>query len=339
MFVLPINKTIQVPAKPSIKGLHFRRFEGQSDYPKMVAVIEACKIIDRDESSLKAEDLKNQYAHLVNCDPYQDMLFAEMDDKVIAYARVTWWEEEAPKQRIYFHFFHLMPEWRGKEIEESILRWSEKRLEQVAASHPKNGDRLLQSECTEFQPDKIALLTAHSYKPTRYFTLMSRPLDDIPVATLPEGIDVHPVTPDQHERVWQASTEAFRDHWGFAEPKEEEFTEWRNSRWFQPHLWQVAWDGDEIVGQVQNYIDSEENQEYQRQRGWTEGISVRRPWRGKGVAKALIVRSMHMHKALGMSEVALGVDTNNPNGALQLYEGLGYKAYKKMIVYRKPFAK
>ena len=37
-----------------------------------------------------------------------------------------------------------------------------------------------------------------------------------------------------------------------------------------------------------------------------------------------------------MTEVALGVDTNNPNGALKLYESLGYKAYKTLIVYRKP---
>ena len=141
---------------------------------------------------------------------------------------------------------------------------------------------------------------------------------------------------EQHDLLWQASNEAFRDHWGFSEPDDKDYAEWRNSRWFQPQLWQVAWDGDEVVGQVQNFIDTLENQDYKRQRGYTEGISVRRPWRGRGVAKALIVRSMYMHKALGMTEVALGVDTNNPNGALKLYESLGYKAYKTLIVYRKP---
>ena len=44
---------------------------------------------------------------------------------------------------------------------------------------------------------------------------------------------------------------------------------------------------------------------------------------------------MQMHKALGMTEVALSVDTHNPTGALQLYQSLGYQAYKTMITYRK----
>ncbi len=336
MFVLPVAKNLNVPGKPAIHGLRFRRFEGESDYPKMIAVINACKDTDRDERSESVADLHNQYAHLSNCDPYQDMLFAEIKNEVVGYARVSWFEEESPKARIYTHFFFLVPQWRSKGIEEAILRWIEARLAQIASAHPKNGDRWLSTEVTEFQPDKISLFAAHGYQPVRYFTLMSRPLDHIPVAELPQGINVRPVTPDQHDQIWQAGNEAFRDHWGFAEPADEEYAEWRNSRWFQPHLWQVAWDGDQVVGQVQNYIDTAENQEYHRQRGWTEGISVRRPWRGKGVAKALIVRSMHMHKALGMSEVALGVDTNNPNGAFHLYEGLGYRAYKKTIVYRKP---
>ena len=73
-----------------------------------------------------------------------------------------------------------------------------------------------------------------------------------------------------------------------------------------------------------------------RKRGWTEEISTRRQWRRKGIAKALIVRSMHMHKANGMTEVGLGVDTQNPNGALQLYQSLGYKKERTSINFRKP---
>ena len=335
MFVLPITKTINVQNKPNIPGLTFRRFEGESDYPKMIGIITACKDVDREERSETVEDLRNQYAHLHNCDPYTDMLFAEINDEPVAYARVGWFEEKDPVMRVYYHFFFLLPEWRGRGIEEAIARWAEKRLKKIAESHPKDVKRVFSVECSEHQQDKIALLAGLGYKPERYFVSMSRPLTGIPEAALPEGIEVRPVTPEQHDLLWQASNEAFRDHWGFSEPDDKDYAEWRNSRWFQPQLWQVAWDGDEVVGQVQNFIDTLENQDYKRQHGYTEGISVRRPWRGRGVAKALIVRSMHMHKALGMTEVALGVDTNNPNGALKLYESLGYKAYKTLIVYRK----
>jgi hypothetical protein len=40
---------------------------------------------------------------------------------------------------------------------------------------------------------------------------------------------------------------------------------------------------------------------------------------------------------LGMRESALGVDTQNPNGALRLYLGVGYHRERCSIIYRKPF--
>ncbi|MBN1247017.1 MAG: GNAT family N-acetyltransferase, partial [Anaerolineae bacterium] len=61
-----------------------------------------------------------------------------------------------------------------------------------------------------------------------------------------------------------------------------------------------------------------------------------RPWRRQGLARALIARSLAIHKAQGMTETALGVDALNPNGALQLYRSMGYVQTKKYTVYRKP---
>jgi ribosomal protein S18 acetylase RimI-like enzyme len=43
-----------------------------------------------------------------------------------------------------------------------------------------------------------------------------------------------------------------------------------------------------------------------------------------------------MFREMGMEETALGVDVNNPNHALNLYEGVGYQVDRKYIVYRKP---
>ena len=85
-----------------------------------------------------------------------------------------------------------------------------------------------------------------------------------------------------------------------------------------------------------NYIDHDYNEKNQRLRGWTEDISTHRAWRKRGLARALIVRSMHMHKALGMTEVGLGVDTDSPTGAQKLYQNLGYQKEKTFITYRKP---
>jgi mycothiol synthase len=86
---------------------------------------------------------------------------------------------------------------------------------------------------------------------------------------------------------------------------------------------------------VQNFVDAAENEEYGRQRGYTEGICVRRPWRRQGLAKALIARSFHLIKDLGMTEAALGVDAQNPNGALQLYRSMGFQVVKRHTTYQK----
>jgi ribosomal protein S18 acetylase RimI-like enzyme len=85
-----------------------------------------------------------------------------------------------------------------------------------------------------------------------------------------------------------------------------------------------------------NYIDHNENDHKKHLRGYTESISVGRKWRGTGIAKALICRSMEMFKTLGMQEVALGVDALNLTGALQLYQGLGYVTHKTLVEYTKP---
>jgi mycothiol synthase len=152
---------------------------------------------------------------------------------------------------------------------------------------------------------------------------------------LPEGVEVREVKPEHYHAIWHAEAEAFLDHWGAEPIDEEDYPRWLDQTPFQPHLWRVAWDGDEVVGMVRNYIDEESNARFNRKRGYTEDISVRRQWRRKGVARALIARSFVVHKEQGMTEAALSVDTENPNGALQLYESMGFEVTKRGAAYRK----
>ncbi len=63
---------------------------------------------------------------------------------------------------------------------------------------------------------------------------------------------------------------------------------------------------------------------------------MRRPWRQRGLARALIARSFRVLKDLGMTEAALGVDTENPNGALRLYQSMGFREVKRHTTFRKP---
>ena len=330
------NNEIILESPPEITGLGFRKFVGETDFPAMLAIIEAAAIADQQELSITLEDIRYDYQHLTNSDPYQDLIIAEIDGKPVAYARVEWWQEEQPNDRIYGHFVNLLPKWRNQGIEIAIINWCETRLREIAAEHPQDSKRCFQTQSNEFKVHYNTILGSLGYIAERYFIEMSRPLEDIPAAELPQGIQVRSVKPGEERKIWDASSEAFRDHWGYSEPKEEHYISYAGSKYFQPHLWQVAWEGDQVVSSVMNYINHDYNEKYHRQRGWTENISTLKPWRHQGIARALIVRSMHMHKANGMTEVGLGVDTKNPNGALKLYQGLGYQQDKTYITYRKP---
>ena len=135
---------------------------------------------------------------------------------------------------------------------------------------------------------------------------------------------------------WEADVEAFRDHWGSAEPSEERYQQFLAFPYRDESLWKVAWNGNEIVGQVRSFINPEENEEFGRARGYAEFISTDRQWRKRGVATALICESLRTLRERGMTEAGLGVHTENPTGAYSLYLGLGFELTETYLTYRKP---
>lgn len=339
------TNTTTVYDAPAIDGLVFRGFRGPEDYPAMVAVIQGSKEADQVERATTVEDIARDYNHLINSDPYRDMLFVEMHGEVIGYSRVYWFKLDDGTYS-YGHFAALLPAWRNLGIRRAMLHHNERRLREIATTHINNNGHTCAGrhfECwaSDTEADWRALLADEGYTPVRYGYLMVRPdLENIPDLPLPTGLEVRPVRPEDYLTIWYASKEAFRDHWGFNEDEwaETNLENWQESDVFTPEIWQVAWDGDEVAGMVLNYIDHKENAAYNRKRGYTENICVRRPWRRQGVARALIARSLAIHKALGMTEAALGVDAQNPNGALQLYKSMGFSPVKEDTAFRKSLA-
>lgn len=328
---------IELSEAPKISRLLFRRFKGCADYQHMADIINTCNVVDQLDRHATAKEIAGSYKHLVNSDPYKDVLIAEMSDKPIAYSR-TCWHDEGDQDRIYEHFGFVMPNFRRMGIGRCMFRYNQNCLKEIAADHPKDKHRWFESFATDTEIPTIKLLEGEGYKTVRHFFIMVRPtLDDIPDFPLPSGLEVRPVEPDHYQAINDASREAFRDHWGFSEEMEPTVAEWLDDPNFDPSLWRVAWDGDQVAGLVLSYISPEENQSYNRKRGYTENICVRRPWRKRGLAKALIAMSLAAVKERGMQEAALGVDTQNLSGALRLYESLGFRSTKRISVYRLPF--
>jgi mycothiol synthase len=337
--------TIDRLEKNGFSGLSFRRFQGETDYPKMLASIQGSKEADGIERSDTLEDIVHNYSHLVNCDPYQDMLFAEVDGQVVGYTR-AWWNQNLDGEWFGFHLAFLLPAWRGKGVGSAFLRHNEKRLQDIADKLTKDG--LLSSDdpcyfevfCSDTEVAKEDLLTRNGYAPVRHFFEMVRTsLEDIPEAPMPVGLEVRPVQYEHLPAIWAAMQEAFRDHWNYVPPGEEDYLHWLENPIHDHSLWKVAWDGEQVAGMVLSFINQDENREYNRKRGYTEEISVRRPWRKRGLARSLIVQSLQAIKERGMTEAALGVDANNLTGALRLYESVGFQVTRRSSAYRKPLMK
>ena len=330
---------IPIPNTPAISGLAFRHFRGAEDYPGMVAVISASADADGIERVSTVEDVARDYSHLVNSDPSQDMIFAEMHGEVIGYGR-GFWRQEENGARIYGSVGFLAPAWRRKRIGESMLHWLEDRLRTLAESHSAGETGLLELIAPDANVGLAAMAQRNRYEPVRYFVEMVRPdLENIPDFPLPEGLELRPVLPEHYRAIWEADDEAFRDHWGYSASTEEDYRGWlENKTIFQPQLWQIAWDreANQIAGQVRTFIDAAENEKYNRRRGYTEFISVRRSWRKRGLARALIVRSLRLQKECGMTESALGADSENISGATRIYEDCGFRITKRTALYRKP---
>lgn len=331
-----IHDTVQVPGAPPIPGLVLRSYRGESDLPLMLDVINGCKDEDGLERSETLQSITNDYRHLERCDPSTDMLMAEVDGRLIAYTRLFWNRQE-DGVLTYVTFGFLLPEWRRRGLGTCMLHWTEDRLRQIAAGHDASVPRFFQSEVDNTQKSATALFVKAGYQPARYEFMMKRLTSDpLPQAPMPPGLEVRPFREEHMHSIWSAMTEAFQDHWGSVPESEEKFNSWREEPTFMPQLWKVAWAGDQVAGMVLNFFNQAENDEYKRLRGYTDGISVRRPWRKQGLARSLIVQSILMFKDMGMTETCLGVDSQNLSGALRLYQGVGYRQFRQMTLYRKP---
>jgi mycothiol synthase len=320
---------------PPIEGLRFRRPRGDdADYAAMAGLVADANAHDGIPWRPTARNLRDELEGSAGVDQASDVVIAELAGRVVAEAgveRVI--RSGAP---VYETWGHVHPELRRRGLGRALLRENLRRATERAADDPADQAVEARSHAEESEAGHRALLENHGFEPIRWFFLMRRATGgDVPDAPLPDGLELRPVTADQHRAIFDAEREAFRDHWSSREQTEEDFKLTFGREELDTDLWVVAWDGDEIAGVVQNWIWADENAQLGVARGWLEHISVRRPWRRRGLGRAITAESLRRLAAAGMTEAVLGVDAENPTGALGLYEGLGFEVYQRAVSYRR----
>jgi GNAT superfamily N-acetyltransferase len=304
----------------------------------MNAIANAIRRAEGTEFSTTDQQFQQFYDHLSGCDPATDVAVAEIDGRMVGYGRAAT-HEELDGTRIYEVIPFVDPGVAGQDVFKAMLEAIEGRARAIAGGHPP-GARFFETFGGDLAPERHALLEAAGYVPSRYYYSMVRPsVDDLPDAPLPEGLEIREVKPEHMPVIWAADQEAFRDHWGYRPATEADYQLFlADPVMTDTTLWRIAWADEEVAGQVRSFINAEENERMGRRRGYTEHISVRRPWRRRGLARALIAASFPLLRARGMTEAALGVDTENPSGALRVYEGCGFRPVSRSADYRKSLA-
>jgi mycothiol synthase len=176
-----------------------------------------------------------------------------------------------------------------------------------------------------------ALFEQFGMRELRRFYRMLIELDAAPPpAEWPDGLRVATFEEKDAEVFHAALSEAFADEWNFVPTP---FEQWRELRLvkdpdFDPTLWFVVWDGDEIAAVIRNEANRSDA-------GFVAALGVRRPWRKRGLGLALLRHTFGEFYRRGQPRIALGVDAENPTGATRLYERAGMHVAYEAVTYGK----
>jgi mycothiol synthase len=225
---------------------------------------------------------------------------------------------------------YVHPEYHGRGIGTTMLRVLERRaLEEMKLAEPDLRVFLRAGMPTGDLPAR-QMHENEGYRPIRYSWHMEIQLEEAPCPPVwPAGMELRPFTLEQHNHaLFEAHEEAFSDHWGHTPGTFEKWQHHMTGREnFDPSLWFIAWDGDQIAGYSLC--------RYRMGTGWVGTLGVRPAWRKRGLGEALLLHSFGEFYKRGMQTIGLGVDAQNPTGATRLYKKAGMQVAAEYVVYEK----
>lgn len=324
------------PTMEAAPALSFWTVRDEGDYALLLELNRRSHQADHDPEPVTLEGIASMLAHMDELTPQQGVIIAAWEGMPVGYSRLGWYSSR-PESRLYYQVSFLQAEARVKGLWPLMIADNERRLRAFAAGQPPAPEVYFQAWASDCQQDWKTALEKSGYGVVRRFNNMLYTLGEAPNKPLPAGLEVRPVLPEHLPHIWEAQKEM---NAGLFENIAENWLADKYPAWVakpenNPRFWQVAWDGDQLAGMVLAHIEEPENEAHQRKRGYTEHIYVRPPWRGRGLASALIARSLQVLKAQGMTEAELGVDAENESAAFRLYTQLGYKTFSVDTWYRK----
>ena len=311
----------------------YRRQDVPALYHLMLAV-------DRAENRnllLTLRDMETQFDDPWSNAETDSLVAFAADGQIAVWARVFANPEPQDECRAFL-WCEVHPDHPGNGLADFAFSWMEARGRAKLNEMPPHLPRVLRSSAQDDVRERVTLLERHAFRPVRYFYRMRRDLSQpIPDEHAPEGITLRTFSPELGARARQSLNEAFADHWSFEPVSEEDWQMFFMGRSdFRPDLTFIAMEGEQVAGVCLNVVNRETNERQGTNEGWIQDLGVRRAWRKRGLASALLCASMRAFKADGLDCAMLGVDTENLTGALRLYQRLGFSPVRRFINFEKP---
>lgn len=319
-----------------------RSYGGETDLQAIADLLNACEVVDQFDNWTSISELRQDFDE-PGLDKARDIrLWEDAQGNLIGYSGM--WIPPAGEALDGFLGFSVHPEARGGTLERQMIAWGEQRMREVASE--RGVSVKLRCGTRDDKSDRITLLESCGFTADRYFLRMARGLkaeaerslfQPIPEPKFPEGFALRQLQGEQDVEAWvEMFNQSFIDHWNFHPLTVENRKHWLTDINYKPELDLIAVAPDGTFAALcYCYIPSEENECKGRRDGWIADLATRRGFRRMGLGRAMLLAGMHQLKAAGIETVKLAVDADNPNGARQLYESVGFRKLHTSIAYSK----
>ena len=279
------------------------------------------------------EDLRDPYV-----DPDRGTIAAFSQGSMIAYAGLRASATVTDRHEMDLHGA-VHPGQRGRGLGTRLLAWAEQAALPLHQARYPGHPLALSASCPAGQGDALALFAAAGYQQSRWFHFMSRDLTgSVADGQIPEGTRITAYAAEFSEAARQVRDEAFRDHWGSTPTTEDSWQHFVGHERFRPSFSFLAYLGDKPAG----VLIAEEYDAFRQATGRREcyvaTVAVTEVARGRGIASALIRRSLAAAQADGCTVATLYVDADSPTGALTLYEHTGFTKQRTSVTLIKDLA-
>jgi mycothiol synthase len=294
----------------------------QEDAEVVAALISACQIADTGASDMSVEEMLDDWHSLDLAE--EAVILTAPDGRIAAYADVF-----NRSFVIVSVYGYVHPDYREVGLGSYLVAWGERWTRDHTPQAQANARVVAQHYINSANEAAQRLLENSGYSPVRGIYVMETTLDDPPpLPHWPADISVRTFVPGRDERaVYEAVEDAFRDLWGRPRNPFERFVRETQKENFDPSLWFLAVEGDEIAGLILCKTLADE--------GWVDVVGVRRPWRNRGLGLALLRHACTEYYRRGTHRVSLSVDAESITGAPRLYGRAGMRVRESYFIHLK----